>query len=187
MDGNIGDPRRGFLPSNPFLDLLDPQQRQDPVDMALFGGGPFQQRQVQATPHRFNFKLPEFWPHAPAMWFAHAQFRMEVAGISAERDMFAYTVDALPYELLRLVHDLLMAPPAERPFSTLKEWLLLATQLTPVQMADRLMKMPELGDRRPSQMLAAMLELDRRLERASGTHGQAVGKWPRRYGSDCRS
>ncbi len=52
----------------------------------------------------------------------------------------------------------MMVPLAERPFSLLKERLLLATQLTPVQIADRLMKMPELGDRRPSQMLAAMLE-----------------------------
>ncbi len=109
-------------------------------------------------PPRFNFKLPEFWPHAPAMWFARAQFRMEVAGVASERDMFAYTVDALPYESLRLVHDLLMAPLAARPFSILKERLLLATQLTPVQMADRLMKMPDVGDRRPLQMLAAMLD-----------------------------
>ncbi len=140
-----------FAANNPFLDLLEGfgqnmQQEQQ-----------HQQRQAPAQP-RYNFKLPDFWPHAPAMWFARAQFRMEVAGIATERDMFAYTVDALPYESLRLVNDLLMAPPAERPFSLLKERLLLATQLTPVQMADRLMKMPELGDRRPSQMLAAMLE-----------------------------
>ena len=144
-----------FAENNPFLDLLEGYgqnaQQQQIVDNGM-------QRTNNGMQPRFNFKLPEFWPHTPTMWFARAQFRMEVAGIAAERDMFAYTMDALPYESLRLVHDLLMAPPADRPFSVLKERLLLATQLTPVQMADRLMKMPELGDRRPSQMLAAMLE-----------------------------
>ncbi len=160
--GNTGDPTQFFLPTNPFLALVEEGHNLMDVDPDAAAAerearNPFQQAQPAVTP-RFNFKLPEFWPHAPAMWFARAQFRMEVAGISAERDMFAYTVDALPYESLRLVHDLLMAPPAVRPFSILKERLLLATQLTPVQMADRLMKMPDLGDRRLSQMLAAMLE-----------------------------
>ncbi len=51
-----------------------------------------------------------------------------------------------------------MAPPAVPPFSILKERLLLATQLTLVQIADRLMKMPDLGDRWPSEMLAVMLK-----------------------------
>ena len=107
---------------------------------------------------RASFKLPEYWAHAPAMWFARAEFRFEVANIQTEREKFAHIVDALPYESLRLVNDLLMTPPAVSPYSELKSRLLLATQLTPVQMADRLMKMPELGDRRPSQLLAQMME-----------------------------
>ncbi len=151
---NTGDPRSRFLPTNLFLEMLE--EGINLLDMNE-NAAPAA-RDAPTTVPRFNFKLPEFWPHAPAMWFARAQFRMEVAGISAERDKFAYTVDALPYESLRLVHDLLMAPLVDRPFTVLKERLLLATQLTPVQMADRLMKMPDLGDRRPSQMLAAMLE-----------------------------
>ncbi len=143
-----GDPDSSFLPNNPFLDLLG-----DVVSAA-----PQQQQQHQALPGRFNFKLPEYWDHAPGMWFARAEFRFETAGIFAERQRFAYAIDALNYESLKLVNDLLLQPPAERQYSILKERLLLASQLTAVQMAEKVMKMPDLGDRRPSQLLAAMLE-----------------------------
>jgi len=133
-----------LLMNNPFLELVE----QERVNM----------QQQQPGGPRFNFKLPEYWDHAPGMWFARAEFRFETAGIFAERQRFAYAVDALGYESLRLVNDLLLTPPEERPYSVLKERLLLASQLTAVQMAEKVMKMPDLGDRRPSQLLAAMLE-----------------------------
>ena len=41
---------------------------------------------------------------------------MEVVGITAEWDMFTYTIDVFPYEMLRLVHDLLIALPADGLF-----------------------------------------------------------------------
>ncbi len=86
MDGYSGDPRRIFLPSNPFLDLLgEDAQQQNLIDMDQ-NIRQAVQPEVRAV-SRYNFKLPEFWPHAPAMWFARAQFHMEVAGISAERDI----------------------------------------------------------------------------------------------------
>ena len=145
-----GDPDIPFLPNNPFLDLLgcvEQQQQQQQQG---------QQQQVQTG--RFNFKLPEYWDHAPGMWFARAEFCFETAGIFVEWQRFAYAIDALSYESLKLVNDLLLQLPAERPYSILKERLLLASQLTAVQMAEKVMKMPDLGDRQPSQLLAAMLE-----------------------------
>lgn len=153
----IGDPDRRFNVNNPFLDLLGDIEnniQQEPFNF----NPPVNEFEPRGNMQRMAFKLPEYWAHAPAMWFARAEFRFEVANIQGEREKFAHIVDALPYESLRLVNDLLMAPPAERPYTELKGRLLLATQLTPVQMADRLMKMPELGDRRPSQLLAQMME-----------------------------
>ncbi len=75
-----------------------------------------------------------------------------------ERDKFAHVVDALSYDELRLVKDLMMAPPAVNPYSTLKDLILLAMQLTPVQMAMKLMAAPDMGDRGPSHLLAALME-----------------------------
>jgi hypothetical protein len=63
----------------------------------------------QPTSH--NIKLPEFWPHAPGLWFARAECRFELMGISGQRQMFCAVTDALPYECMRLVADLVAMPP----------------------------------------------------------------------------
>ena len=105
-----------------------------------------------------NVKLPEFWAHAPDLWFCRAEFRFEVAGVVQEREKFAHVVEALNYDALKLVKDLMMTPPQFQPYQALKARLLLATQLTPIQMAEKLMKAADLGDRRPSQLLASLLE-----------------------------
>jgi hypothetical protein len=57
-----------------------------------------------------------------------------------------------------LVEDLVEAPPAVQPYTILKERLLMAHQLSPTQKAIKLMNAPDLGDRRPSQLLADLLQ-----------------------------
>ena len=65
---------------------------------------------------------------------------------------------ALSYTALTLVADLMTQPPAQQAYQHLKERLLISHQLTSVQMAEKILEMLELGDRRPSQLLAAMME-----------------------------
>jgi hypothetical protein len=103
-------------------------------------------------------KLPEFWPHAPGIWFARAELRFETSGVRSERLMFAYVADALPYESLCLVADLVESPPAANPYTILKDRLMMSHQLTPVQRAMKLLELPNLGNRRPSQLLADLLQ-----------------------------
>jgi hypothetical protein len=67
-------------------------------------------------------------------------------------------VDALPDETLCHVVDLVESPPAGQPYTVLKDRLLLAHQLTPVEKAIKLSQMPALCDRRPSQLLANLLQ-----------------------------
>ena len=67
-------------------------------------------------------------------------------------------VDAMSYETLKLVKDLMMALPTVHPYSTLKDRILHTTQLTPVQMAMKLMASPDMEDRQPSHLLAALME-----------------------------
>jgi hypothetical protein len=72
-NGYIGDPTVNFNRNNPFLEMI----------AALDDAGG-QEQQVQAGPPAENivgrFKLPEFWPHAPGIWFARAELRFEVGG-----------------------------------------------------------------------------------------------------------
>lgn len=135
-----------FRANNPFLDLLEAlgDDGQQPAETPAVSTG--------------NVRLPEYWGAAPEIWFARVELRFELCGITTQREKFAHVVNALTQEATRLVTDLIISPPAARPYTILKERLLLAHQLTPVQKAMKVMSMPALGDRRPSQLLADMLE-----------------------------
>ena len=113
-----------FLANNPFLvDLLDVENgaaQQQPAQQLLH-----QQRAQRC-------KLPEFWPSNPVLWFARAEFNFEVAGVVTEREQFMHTANALPYDALTLVADLVTQPPVVQPYQRLKERLLLSHQLTTV-------------------------------------------------------
>jgi hypothetical protein len=113
---HIGDPVSSL---NPFLNMLnlmdDGEQQQQPAG---------QQPAAQDASAFGRFRLPEFWPQAPGIWFARAELRFEIGGVMSERLKFAYTVDTLPYESLCLVADLVEAPPAVQPYTILKERLL---------------------------------------------------------------
>jgi len=137
--------------NNPFLRMLAA------IDEPGASGGQDNVAEVQQN-RSGNVKLPDYWPHSPGIWFARVELRFEVCGIVSEREKFAHTVNALTQEATRLVTDLILTPPVDRPYTILKDRLLLLHQLTAVQRAMKIMAMPALGDRRPSQLLADMLE-----------------------------
>ena len=92
------------------------------------------------------------------LWFAWAKFNFEVSGVVMEREKFMHAANALSYNALTLVADLFMQPPVNQLYQRLKERLLISHQLTSVQMAERIFNMWELGNCRPSQLLAVMME-----------------------------
>ncbi len=75
-----------------------------------------------------------------------------------QREKFCLVVQALPRDSMRLVADLVETPPAELMYNALKERLLHSHQLTDIQKVDLLVDMPVLGDRKPTQLLAAMVD-----------------------------
>ena len=77
--GYNGDPDVNFLPNNPFLVDLEASTTAQ-----------------QQTGKERTIKLPEFWPHAPQIWFARAELQFEVNNIIDERQRFAYVANALP-------------------------------------------------------------------------------------------
>ena len=127
---------------NPFLAALDDEEQQ-----SVPRGSGAQQPLVNFSHTRC--KLPDFWPNNPVLWFSRAEFNFEVSGVVEERQKFMYTTNALPYDALTLVADLVTAPPAVNPYQALKDRLLISHKLTAVQMADKILDKPSLGDRRP--------------------------------------
>ena len=105
-----------------------------------------------------NCKLPEYWPDVPALWFSRAECSFLLRNVTEQREKFCLVVQSLPRDSMRLVADLVESPPADQMYNALKDRLLASHQLTDVQKVDLLVEMPPLGDRKPTQLLAAMIE-----------------------------
>ena len=107
-----------------------------------------------AAPYR-NVKLAEYWPDAPAAWFAAAELKFRVAGVTEEREKFAHVAGALPNRLFQGMMDLVDNEPADA-YTVLKGRMILAHELTPVQKAAIVLQLPTLGNQRPSELMAAL-------------------------------
>ena len=105
-----------------------------------------------------DVKLPSFWHDKPASWFALAESRFRTYAVTSEQAKFDQLVGSLNKESIGRVLDLVEHPPIVTPYSVLKQRLLEAHQLTDYQKVDQLLKMEALGARKPSELLAAMLE-----------------------------
>jgi hypothetical protein len=103
--------------------------------------------------------LPPFWVDNPAAWFALAESRFRMKGIYEEWDRYDCVISALSKESLRMVMDVITAPPDDDPYLTIKDRLLSSHELTDYQRIEQLLAMDGLGSRRPSELLAHMLEV----------------------------
>jgi hypothetical protein len=106
-----------------------------------------------------HIKLTGFWLENPGLWFAQVKGILANRNITREFNRYCLAVEALPHESLRLVADLVEQAPAVDPNTVLKGRLLSAHQLTDFQRAEALFDIPALGGRKPSQLMAAMLEV----------------------------
>jgi hypothetical protein len=106
-----------------------------------------------------GLRLPTFWVDKPASWFITAESRFRLHGINQEQTRYDFLVAALSKEAVSLVLDIVENPPGHHPYSALKERLLELHQLNDYQRVVLLLRMEQLGGRKPSELLAAMLEI----------------------------
>jgi HEPN domain-containing protein len=109
-------------------------------------------------------KLPEFWVKDPKMWFSQAEAQFRRARVTQETTMYDYVLMKLPQDVVMSVRALISAIEAdpvkqEASYTLLKEALMGSFGMTKWQMAYALLDHPDLGDRRPSAMMAEMLAL----------------------------
>jgi hypothetical protein len=108
--------------------------------------------------HIRNYKLSDYWPLSPVLWFEQAESAFAYYGENLSRDRYHRVLLALPESVLKTVSDIVSNPPVSEAYECLKDRLLASVRISDYQKADRLMAMPTLGDRRPSDMMASMLD-----------------------------
>ena len=119
---------------------------------------------VPAAVAHVAVKLPDFWVKDPKMWFSQAEAQFRRARITAQTTMYDYILMKLPEDVVMSVRALVSAIEAdpvkqEQSYTLMKEALLGSYGKTKWQMAYALLDHPDLGDRRPSAMMAEMLAL----------------------------
>jgi hypothetical protein len=98
------------------------------------------------------------------MWFAQAEAQFRRARITAQTTMYDYVLMKLPEDVVMSVRALVSAIETdpvkqEASYTLIKEALMGSYGKTKWQMAYALLDHPDLGDRRPSAMMAEMLAL----------------------------
>ena len=106
-----------------------------------------------------QIKLPPFWPKDPAVWFAQIEAQFLTRGITVSKTKFNHVVSCLAPEYATKVRDLLLEPPAEQPYETLKAQMTKRTSASEQHQIQELLSAEELGDRTPSQMLRRIQQL----------------------------
>jgi hypothetical protein len=105
-----------------------------------------------------DIKLPAFWPSRPRAWFTYIESRFRLRHIADEQVQFDHVLSALPEDMVGQILDLVEAPPEATLYTFLTARILETHQLSDYEKFDMLVKMEPLGGRKPSQLLATMME-----------------------------
>lgn len=113
-----------------------------------------------------SLKLPQYWPADPHVWFAQVEAQFATRGINAEKTKYNHIISALTPSIAQEVRDILLNPPQDTPYKTLREELIKRTTATEQKRLQQLLTDEVLGDRKPTQLLRRMRQLlgDRVLE-----------------------
>ncbi|XP_029164467.1 uncharacterized protein LOC114945757 [Nylanderia fulva] len=106
-----------------------------------------------AEVNRVGMRMPEFTSGDPELWFNIIDRSFQAAGIITDATKFGYVLTAIGPRHAMEVRDIIMNPPAERAYETLRCELIKRLSLSQEHKTRRLLEHEEIGDRKPSQFL----------------------------------
>ncbi|XP_028174633.1 uncharacterized protein LOC114363186 [Ostrinia furnacalis] len=105
-------------------------------------------------------RIPDFWSDQPRLWFVQFEAVVESQrlGDVTKQNL---VVTKLSKSAIQQVSDLLLSPPQERRYQTLKDRLLQVFEESETRQFQKLLGEMELGTQKPSQLLRRMRDLAR--------------------------
>lgn len=114
---------------------------------------------AQTAVAKVSVKLPDFWKSDPNMWFAQAEAQFNLAGITLDETKFWHIIAKIDQSVICHVSDLVSVPPATDKYKAVKERLISRFALSPQARLEQLLSSCDLGDFRPTHLLARMSEI----------------------------
>ncbi len=105
-----------------------------------------------------QIKLPNFWPEDPTSWFRLAEGQFTLRNVVNPVTRNYHMLAALSVDSVRLVRHVLHDDTGPESYNRLRASLLASHSFSNYQKMERMMRLLPLGDRKPSVMLAEMLE-----------------------------
>ena len=104
-------------------------------------------------------KLPDFWKTDPEMWFAQAEAQFMLANVTRDETKYAHILAKIDQTVIHHIADLVKDPLLQNKYTAVKERLISRFTLSPQARLEGLLGTHDLGDLRPTHLLAKMQEL----------------------------
>jgi hypothetical protein len=114
----------------------------------------------QASTHQSLVKLPGFWTEDPVSGFRLAEEQFALRNVKDPVARYYHVLASLSQDAVNLVRHVLHEDTCPHSYDNLRTSLLASHSLSNYQKMEKMMKLPPLGYRKPSVMLAEMLGLD---------------------------
>lgn len=108
---------------------------------------------------KVSVKVPPFWPDRPALWFASLEAQFHINNITQEKTKFYYAISQLDNRSAAEAEEIIIRPPAENPYTKLKEALISRFSESREEKIRRLLEKEDIGDRKPSAFLRHLKSL----------------------------
>lgn len=106
-----------------------------------------------------NVKIPPFWKANPRIWFCQIEAQFSNSRITNDRTKYNTVVAALEGSILSQISDIILNPPANLMYDTLKVKLLERFEESEQSRLHTLLTSLSLDDKKPTHLLRQMREL----------------------------